>query len=45
MAVNTIETENNAPLSYALGLEHQHPTMGKLVAHGVQLERDKDPMS
>ena len=45
VAVNTIETEDNAPLAYAPGLEHQHPTMGKLVGNGVQLERDRDPMS
>ena len=42
--VNTIGTEPNAPLTYALGSEHHHPIMSKLGGHGGRLERERYTM-
>ena len=39
VAVNTIETNPNTPLSYALGSEHHCPNMIRIEDHGGQLER------
>ena len=44
VAVITIVTEPNAPLTYAPGSEHHHLIMSKLGGHGGRLERDRDTM-
>ena len=36
--INAIGTEPNDPISYAPGLEHQHPNMSMVGGHGGQLE-------
>ena len=38
----TLGKEHNAPLAYALGLEHHHMIMSTLGYHGSQLERDRE---
>ena len=42
VVTTTLETDNDAPLVYALVLELHHPIMSTLGAHGDQLERQRD---